>query len=357
MDNSELPLAFILMPFDEIYSSIYDEFIKPTLSEQNYRVLRADDIQSQKNIMFDVIEYIVNADLIIADLTDNNPNVFYELGIAHTLNKKVILLTQEIEEIPFDLRAYRVIKYDTHFSKIKMAKNELSELARKAKSEGAFSNPVSDYSNNNIPIEASELPKGNNENVLDDDRGFIDHLIDFEDGMADHTKITEELTAIMKDISSKTKRANKEITKANQNGGQGSTRRIKKISRSLGQDLLEISSKIKEKNDSQHQILLSIEDSLEYVINFNEEVNEESKAELENLIENYSTFKESSKYAQESIADLVDSIHNNIGFERNLNKAFRKMEDELNRTLDNIRHIDSIFQRGTMAAEKKLNNI
>ena len=56
--------------------------------------------------------YINRAKFIIADLTERNPNVFYELGLAHTVGKEVILLAQEIEDVPFDLRHLRVILYE-----------------------------------------------------------------------------------------------------------------------------------------------------------------------------------------------------------------------------------------------------
>ena len=56
-------------------------------------------------------ENILRADLIIADLTGRNPNVFYELGYAHALHKNTVLITQSIDDVPFDLRHRQMIKY------------------------------------------------------------------------------------------------------------------------------------------------------------------------------------------------------------------------------------------------------
>jgi len=56
-------------------------------------------------------EQVLRADLIIADLTGRNPNVFYELGYAHALHKNSILITQSIEDVPFDLRHRQMIRY------------------------------------------------------------------------------------------------------------------------------------------------------------------------------------------------------------------------------------------------------
>lgn len=80
---------------------LYRYLIADGLSNLGYDVRRADDILSQNNILSDIISSIYSSDLIVADLTGSNPNVYYELGIAHAFNKNVILLIQDIEELPF----------------------------------------------------------------------------------------------------------------------------------------------------------------------------------------------------------------------------------------------------------------
>lgn len=77
--------AFILMPFTESLNDVYDFLIKGALVEAGYQVKRADDIKSQSNILEDIVKGIIESDLIVADLTDSNANVYYELGIAHAL--------------------------------------------------------------------------------------------------------------------------------------------------------------------------------------------------------------------------------------------------------------------------------
>ena len=92
-------------------------------------MVRAKEIEGQNNILRDVIEGIARSDLIIADLTDANANVFYELGIAHTLGRPVILVTQSVKDLPFDLKSYRALEYDAIFPCIEEAKKRLSQLA------------------------------------------------------------------------------------------------------------------------------------------------------------------------------------------------------------------------------------
>jgi hypothetical protein len=91
---------------------LYSEFILPVLDVCKVECARGDDIFGSNVVMEDVKAAIATADLVIADLSDQNPNVFYEVGIAHTLGKPVLLLSQSIEDVPFDLRHRRVLPYE-----------------------------------------------------------------------------------------------------------------------------------------------------------------------------------------------------------------------------------------------------
>lgn len=102
------PQAFVLTPFDPEFSSIYEDLIKPALEDAGYDVARADSFLDQQNILRDIIRGIATAHLIVADLTTLNPNVLYELGLCHGLRIPTILLAQSMEEVPFDLRPYRI---------------------------------------------------------------------------------------------------------------------------------------------------------------------------------------------------------------------------------------------------------
>ena len=106
-------LAFVLSPFAEPFDTIYDDHLKPSVeSIGGLRCLRADDIYDNRPIMEDIWKSINEARIIISDLTGKNPNVFYETGIAHTIGKEVILITQSMADVPFDLRHLRCIVYE-----------------------------------------------------------------------------------------------------------------------------------------------------------------------------------------------------------------------------------------------------
>jgi len=109
-------LVFVLMPFKDELTTIYNSIIKPTVESYGLVCRRADDFKTNKVIMQDIWKAICEARFIIADLTELNPNVMYELGIAHTLGKETILINQiggeEQSKFPFDITHIRRIEYD-----------------------------------------------------------------------------------------------------------------------------------------------------------------------------------------------------------------------------------------------------
>ncbi|MDD7929887.1 hypothetical protein [Microbacterium thalli] len=94
------------------YRHTLDYIVKKAFTAPDWEVVRADEETSPDSITTQVIGRIVESDLIVADLTDHNPNVFYELAVAHGYQKPVIHLMQEGQKVPFDVVDQRVIFYD-----------------------------------------------------------------------------------------------------------------------------------------------------------------------------------------------------------------------------------------------------
>jgi hypothetical protein len=106
-------LCFVLMPFHEKkVQEIYEDHIKPTVEKIGLTCKRADDMYGPNPIIEDIWKSINESKFLIADVTGRNPNVFYEIGVAHTIGKNVIIISQDINDIPFDLRHLRCIIYD-----------------------------------------------------------------------------------------------------------------------------------------------------------------------------------------------------------------------------------------------------
>ena len=103
---------FVLMPFSPNMQQIYEDHIKNVAASLSLKVARADDFFTAHAVMQDVWTAICRSRIIIADCTSRNPNVFYETGIAHTIGKPVVLITQNNEDVPFDLRSIRYILYE-----------------------------------------------------------------------------------------------------------------------------------------------------------------------------------------------------------------------------------------------------
>ena len=103
--------VFVLMPFKDDLLAVYQDHIEPTCTGLKLTVRRGDDFFTADSVVQDIWKAIVNARLIVADCTGRNPNVFYEIGVAHTIGKPTILITQKSEDVPFDLRHFRYIAY------------------------------------------------------------------------------------------------------------------------------------------------------------------------------------------------------------------------------------------------------
>ncbi len=104
--------AFVLMPFAPQYKEVYDEVYKKVCSENGFDCWRVDEVSGIGCITQDIVSGIIDADIVIADLSSKNPNVFYELGIAHTVGKKTIMTAQSKEDVPFDIGSYRIVFYE-----------------------------------------------------------------------------------------------------------------------------------------------------------------------------------------------------------------------------------------------------
>ena len=103
--------CFVIMPFVKQLDGYYTKLIKPAVEALQYEVKRADEIYSVQAIIDDIVNEIESSDFLIADVTGKNPNVNYELGYADALHKDVIIISQSMEDVPFDYKHRRVILY------------------------------------------------------------------------------------------------------------------------------------------------------------------------------------------------------------------------------------------------------
>jgi len=126
------PFAFVLMPFSSDFEDVYQLGIKEAAIACDVLAERLDDQLFNEGMLDRIYRQIDLADFVIADLSNRNPNVFYELGYAHAKDKVCILLTKEADDIPFDLKHRRHVVYGESLTYLK---SELKKNIEWAKSE------------------------------------------------------------------------------------------------------------------------------------------------------------------------------------------------------------------------------
>ncbi len=125
--------VFVVMSLnDKISDNLYRHSIKPICKKLNLFAIRADEIFSPNPILDDIVGAVENAKVIIADITGRNANVFYELGMSHTLKRsQTIIITRDAhKEVPFDVGHFRIIKYEDSISGKSAFENNLEQTIR-----------------------------------------------------------------------------------------------------------------------------------------------------------------------------------------------------------------------------------
>ncbi|HEI7715621.1 TPA: hypothetical protein SK897_002675 [Staphylococcus aureus] len=126
---------------------LLQSIIKPPL-ESDFEIQRSDLISSTNKITDEIIGGLTNSELVIVDLSTHNPNVFYELGYRHALERPTITMINKDENIPFDVSAYRTIYYSELYADVVNAKDQLKETIKTfTDNDFNFENPVNKYNN------------------------------------------------------------------------------------------------------------------------------------------------------------------------------------------------------------------
>ncbi len=107
-------LVFVILPLSKEFNDVYEFGIKEAVQSIGWECSKSDEIVHTQNIIcVGICQPLRSAHFVVAELSSRNPNVLYELGLCHAYEKDVILITQDIEHIPFDLRNQNVIIYET----------------------------------------------------------------------------------------------------------------------------------------------------------------------------------------------------------------------------------------------------
>lgn len=104
--------CFVVMPFHAVFNSEYEKVIRPAIEAAGLLSVRGDEIYARQAIVEDIWHSIRKARVVVAELSGRNPNVMYEIGLAHAIGKPIVLITRSEDDVPFDLRALRYVFYD-----------------------------------------------------------------------------------------------------------------------------------------------------------------------------------------------------------------------------------------------------
>lgn len=124
-------------------NQILKHVITAVLGPMGYEVTRADTIDQSGLITTQIIDKLLNVDLVVADLTDQNPNVFYELAVRHAVSKPFVQLIADGQTIPFDIQGLRTVFINhTDLDSVESAKNQLRGAVEAIEKGAAVETPV-----------------------------------------------------------------------------------------------------------------------------------------------------------------------------------------------------------------------
>lgn len=104
--------VFVVMQFSEPYHELYEDVIQPVTKDFGLEAHHAGEVFGPGIILYDIVHDINEAKIVVAEITEQNQNVFYELGYAHALRKPTILLAERGKDLPFDVSGYRCLFYE-----------------------------------------------------------------------------------------------------------------------------------------------------------------------------------------------------------------------------------------------------
>lgn len=345
--------AFVLMPFDSEFNSIYDDLIKPALEDAGYDVSKADSFLDQQNILRDIIKGIAMAQLVIADLTTLNPNVLYELGLCHGLKIPTILLAQSMEEVPFDLRPYRIQIYSTRFDQVHKLKQGLKEIGERHKKNGiTFGSPITDF----LPEESTMLRSATEiytEDLspqavkkVEDDKGFIDFLLEGTEAIAEMTSLMNAITEETLTIGKKMEEHSAQVQVITSNPKLGSASQFHKIATASAVDMNNFSTKIEGYLPPfENCTNLLVENFSGYTQFITQPTNTGNKKHIEEFRQTISGFKEGASFSLQGVRSFRDTVAGLKGISREINRASRRMTTALDGVIAVIEKVEAFSAR------------
>jgi hypothetical protein len=146
--------CFVIMPFSttpsctqEQWTHVFENVLKPAVENAGLDYECKRSVPTRGNVLKSILQDLDDAHVVLADLTDHNANVFYELGVRHSLKDRTILIAQRTEDVPFDLRsyAYHIYDWNTEAGRLDLMNKVKQLLSDIDNNPSRPDNPVSDF--------------------------------------------------------------------------------------------------------------------------------------------------------------------------------------------------------------------
>lgn len=358
--DSKKPVVFVITPFNDDFLALFDHL--KDVFKDDYIFTNAGDLDNQQNILQDIVEGIYSADVIVADLTGLNANVFYELGLAHAIDKKVIIITQDISELPFDIKSYRANEYSLQFNKIPKLVEKLKVLLAGAIDNSIkYGNPMSDFIPNLKQAENSNDEKVSDETseveISDDssDAGFFDYLADIEE----YAKImTGELTS-MKDEFAELKTSvdlsNDEINRVKKKSGITDTNFVRNLCRKLATPTNKFANQVKEHNAKISHCWVKIENGFLSLLDSKFIFEKPNRIGIQKSMSELKKLQIGIAESNDKIDYFITSLNNVMGLERRLTQAATMLTNEFDNYIKETETMHSSIDRILAKGELVLN--
>jgi len=364
-ETKQIFWAFVLMPFDPEFDVIFNKLIKPPLEEVGYDVKRADSLLNQQNILKDIVRGIAEADLVVADLTYLNANVFYELGISHTMQKPTVLLTQSTEEIPFDLKSYRVIPYSTHFNRVDQLSKALKEIGEKAKSGNlGFGNPVGDFLPQTKEVKfppatraegtVMEVEGEREAETEEEEKGIWDFVLESEKSIKDINECMEGITKATQEIGGKMRQRTAEAQKITQTGGPGTASQMHKLAKVTAIDMIQHANKLEEEQPKFHKAWESFGENTSSLVQTMRIRTKEDKEAALRFRSSVAGLQSGIKSALEGTQRYRDSVANLKGISSDINRASKRTAYILDLLIFDLEGADSYCTKVLTLLDEKV---
>lgn len=346
------PIVFCIHPFSDDFQKLYSELRDRFKSD--YLFVNALDMDNPRSVLRDIVEGIYGAKVVIADLTGSNPNVYYELGLAHALGKKTIILTQAIDELPFDIRAYRVIEYSFNFWAIDSLSDELNKmLAGAVDGSIKFGNPVSDYipeieecvlASNEDHVDL-KLPDGEENAESSADEGYLDMLSNIQESADAFQGEFREMAKDQNELNTKIQSATDEINGVKTHAGAHGPLLARNICRRLAVDLDRYATNFGLHLSHIDESWSVIEDGMLSLLESKYVENERGREDLCSGVTQLMKIDAQIDACNDIMQNFSDEMKQLKGIEKNLTKAIDKLSLQVAKYVALTKSMQSSLQR------------